>query len=302
MSIYHYYRRSGEILGHFLSVDQRDSRKQCSRTGRICTPNDQESQLRIRRYRPSRHRPRSSPSQGGVDKQTIPDNDQYRPNEDEQTAMSTITESTTQPDQQFQQGPDLSSSYIPALGSASLPAIATATTPSVYTSAGSAEGASSSNILSSAPGTLHQESPGYPGANEASLGPASTPHGETTALSRREAYLVRHYVEHLGRWLDCTDASRQFTLKIATLAKQSPILLHAVTSYAAKHMRDSDTADQEQQKSIGLLIPLLSSEAVADDEATLCAIVILRVFEQLNGESPTAVIMPRLSFLSTRAD
>lgn len=251
MSIYHYYRRSGEILGHFLFVDQRDSRTQCSRTGRICTPNDQGSQLRIRRYRASQHRPRSSPSQDGVHKQTIPDNDQYRPNEDEQPAMSTITGSTTQPDKHFQQGPDLSSSYNPVLGSASLPPIATATTPAAYTLAGSADGDSSSSLPSSAPGILHYESPGYPGAKAASSGPASTSHGETTALSRREAYLVRHYIEHLGRWLDCTDASRQFTLKIATLAKQSPILLHAVMSYAAKHMRDSDTADQEQQKSIG---------------------------------------------------
>lgn len=216
--------------------------------------------------------------------------------------MSTIAESTTQPDKHFQQGPDLSSSYIPALGSASLPPIATVTTASAYTLAAPVEGASSSRLPSSGPGNLHHESPGYPGAKGASLGPASTPHVEATALSRREACLVRHYIEHLGRWLDCTDASRQFTLKIANLAKQSPILLHAVLSYAAKHMRDSDTADQEQQKSIGLLIPLLSSGAVADDEAILCAIVILRVYEQLNGESPTAVIVPKLSFLSTRAD
>jgi hypothetical protein len=31
-----------------------------------------------------------------------------------------------------------------------------------------------------------------------------------TPLTHREAYLVHHFATHLGYWLDCTDASRQF--------------------------------------------------------------------------------------------
>ncbi|KAF2272055.1 uncharacterized protein EI97DRAFT_427020 [Westerdykella ornata] len=100
-------------------------------------------------------------------------------------------------------------------------------------------------------------------------------------LTHHEAYLVHHYAENLGRWLDCTDASRQFTLKIPALVKTSPILLHAVLSFAARHVGDTEAAEVAHQRCLELLILLLNSENVADDELLLCAIVILRVFEQL---------------------
>ncbi|KAH1268880.1 hypothetical protein KXX33_001320 [Aspergillus fumigatus] len=103
-----------------------------------------------------------------------------------------------------------------------------------------------------------------------------------TPLTHREAYLVHHFATHLGYWLDCTDASRQFTRKIPILVKQSPILLHAVLSYAARHVGDAELAEQAHERCVELLIPSLSSEKVADDDILLCAIVILRVFEQLN--------------------
>ncbi|KAJ5438121.1 uncharacterized protein N7458_009119 [Penicillium daleae] len=101
-------------------------------------------------------------------------------------------------------------------------------------------------------------------------------------LTYREAYLVHHFATHLGYWLDCTDASRQFTRKIPILVKQSPILLHAVLSYSARHVGDAEMAEQAHERCVELLIPSLSSETVANDDILLCAIVILRVFEQLN--------------------
>jgi hypothetical protein len=44
-------------------------------------------------------------------------------------------------------------------------------------------------------------------------------------------------------------------------------------------------AEQAYERCVELLIPFLSSETVADDDILLCTIVILRVFEQLNGKS-----------------
>lgn len=105
-----------------------------------------------------------------------------------------------------------------------------------------------------------------------------------TVLPCHEASLVNHYVKHLGRWLDCTDASRQFSLKVPRLVQTSPLLLHAVISFAAQHAGDTNTAQQAHERSVELLIPLLDSEDVAHNEILLCAIVILRVFEQLNGK------------------
>lgn len=104
-------------------------------------------------------------------------------------------------------------------------------------------------------------------------------------LTYKEAYLVHHFATHLGYWLDCTDASRQFNRKIPILVKQSPILLHAVLSYAARHVGDAEMAEQAHERCVELLIPSLNSETVAEDDILLCAIVILRVFEQLNGKS-----------------
>lgn len=107
-------------------------------------------------------------------------------------------------------------------------------------------------------------------------------------LTYKEAYLVHHFATHLGYWLDCTDASRQFTRKIPVLVKQSPILLHAVISYAARHVGDAEMAERAHERCVELLIPCLSSATVVDDDVLLCAIVILRVFEQLNGERENA--------------
>jgi hypothetical protein len=109
---------------------------------------------------------------------------------------------------------------------------------------------------------------------------------------RQEAFYLHHFSTHVAQWLDCTDASRQFTLNVTVLAKSSPILLYAIISYAARHLGDNNTADEFQEKCIVLLIPLLSTETIAHDETILCAIVILRVCEQLSGKSGCALTHP----------
>lgn len=103
------------------------------------------------------------------------------------------------------------------------------------------------------------------------------------ALTYQEALLVHHYTEHLGRWLDCTDATRQFTLGVPEKVKLCPILCYAVLSFAARHRRDAETADFAYQRCIALLIERLNEDAASHDETLLCAIVILRFYEQLNG-------------------
>ncbi|KAJ9150522.1 putative C6 transcription factor [Coniochaeta hoffmannii] len=114
-------------------------------------------------------------------------------------------------------------------------------------------------------------------------GPASPQNLIAKALTRHEASLVHYYSIHLGKWLDCTDASRQFTLKIPALATTSPVLLEAIMSFAARHKGDAEAASLAHERSIAMLIVLLDSEQVADDDVLLCAIVILRVFEQLTA-------------------
>ncbi|KAH7378844.1 hypothetical protein BKA66DRAFT_421085 [Pyrenochaeta sp. MPI-SDFR-AT-0127] len=106
-------------------------------------------------------------------------------------------------------------------------------------------------------------------------------------LTHNEALLVHHYTEHLGRWLDCTDATRQFTLGVPDKVKKCPVLCHAVLSFAARHRRNAATADAAYQRCIALLIERLNEDSASHDETLLCAIVILRFYEQLNVPSST---------------
>jgi hypothetical protein len=68
------------------------------------------------------------------------------------------------------------------------------------------------------------------------------------------------------------------------LVRHCPILLRAVLAFAAKHRQDTNTADQAYQGCIALLIERLNLNSAMHDESLLCAIVILRFYEQLNGE------------------
>ncbi|KAE8839010.1 hypothetical protein HRS9139_03393 [Pyrenophora teres f. teres] len=103
----------------------------------------------------------------------------------------------------------------------------------------------------------------------------------------KKALLVHHYTEHLGRWLDCTDATRQFTLGVPEKVKHCPVLCHAVLSFAARHCREDTTAEAAYERCIALLIERLNEDAASHDETLLCAIVILRFYEQLNVPSST---------------
>jgi hypothetical protein len=106
---------------------------------------------------------------------------------------------------------------------------------------------------------------------------------EPVPLTHEEALLVHHYTEHLSRWLDCTDATRQFTLGVPEKIKQCPVLCYAVVSFAARHCRKDATADAAYQRCIALLIEQLNEDAANHDETLLCTIVVLRFYEQLNS-------------------
>jgi hypothetical protein len=103
-------------------------------------------------------------------------------------------------------------------------------------------------------------------------------------LQYSDAIHLQHFTAELGRWLDCTDAARQFTTKIPRLAQEEEILLRAVVCFAARHMRQPEAAAQAHEQCVRLLIPRLTAADVASDDAVLCSIVILRVFEQLDGK------------------
>lgn len=107
---------------------------------------------------------------------------------------------------------------------------------------------------------------------------------EPIPLTHEEALLVHHYTEHIGRWLDCTDATDQFTLGVPEKITLCSVLRHAVIALAARHSRNDSVADAAYQRCISLLILRLNEEAASHDETLLCAIVILHFYEQLSGK------------------
>lgn len=112
------------------------------------------------------------------------------------------------------------------------------------------------------------------------------PHShEPVELTHDTALLVHHYAELLGRWLDCTDATRQFTLCVPEKVKSCPVLFYAVLSFSARHRGDEVIAQGYYQHCIARLIDRLNEVAASHDETLLCAIVILRFYEQLSGKS-----------------
>lgn len=115
---------------------------------------------------------------------------------------------------------------------------------------------------------------------------------EPIPLTHGEAVLVHHFTENLGRWLDCTDATHQFTLGVPEKVKHCLILGHAVLAFAARHLKKHDIAEAAYQRCISLLIVRLNEETASHDETLLCAIVILHFYEQLNRKFEYACFAP----------
>jgi hypothetical protein len=105
-----------------------------------------------------------------------------------------------------------------------------------------------------------------------------------SSLTRDEALLVHHFAVHLGRWLDCTNGMRILTLRVPEMARQSPILFHAVLCFAARHSREDSTAEAAYQRCVTLLIDRLNEDSASPDEKLLVAVILLHFADQLHGE------------------
>jgi hypothetical protein len=103
------------------------------------------------------------------------------------------------------------------------------------------------------------------------------------ALMRDEASLFHHYTLHLGRWLDCTSASRTLTLGVPEMARQCPALCNALLCFAARHRRQEKTADVAYQRCIALLLDRLNEDSASHDDMLLTAVILLHFADQLNG-------------------
>lgn len=129
------------------------------------------------------------------------------------------------------------------------------------------------------------------GAHELPLDPTSPASvvftGHRANLSRREAFLLRHYVNKIAPWIDACDLSLRFTLEVPKRALQTPIILYAILAVSSRHQafvadhRNQHEADFYQSRCVNLVIDALSSVETTYDDNLLVAVVLLRVYEEI---------------------
>jgi hypothetical protein len=89
------------------------------------------------------------------------------------------------------------------------------------------------------------------------------------SLTYDEALLFHHFITHLGRWLDCTNASRIFTLSVSEKARESRILYYAVLCFAARHRGEDRAAETAYERCVTLLIDRINKGSARYDEMML---------------------------------
>ncbi|KAF3032136.1 hypothetical protein E8E12_003617 [Didymella heteroderae] len=102
-------------------------------------------------------------------------------------------------------------------------------------------------------------------------------------LNQDEAQLFHHFIRHLGRWLDCTNSARMFTLAVSEEAGECPILVAAILCFSARHQRRKIQGEEAYERSIKLLIDRLNESPAHYDEMLLSAVLLLHFADQLSS-------------------
>ncbi|KAK5129257.1 hypothetical protein LTR08_003722 [Meristemomyces frigidus] len=113
---------------------------------------------------------------------------------------------------------------------------------------------------------------------------------------RKEAHLLRHYVEKLARNFDLTDPLKHFRTVVPQRAATCPTLLNAIFALSARHLSrvgeyDPMVSNMYHQECLKHLIPMLGDTTAILDENLLASTIILRHMEEievpLSGQSPS---------------
>ncbi|KAL2870703.1 uncharacterized protein BJX67DRAFT_390490 [Aspergillus lucknowensis] len=116
-----------------------------------------------------------------------------------------------------------------------------------------------------------------------SLSPNQSP---SPAMSSREAFLLRSFIQSLSPRLDVCDLHSHFSTEVPRRALQVPMVLKAVLALSARHaaiMSSSDDweASEYHSQCVELVLQALSKAEESYDDNLLITVVILRVYEEL---------------------
>ncbi|CAG7945314.1 unnamed protein product [Penicillium nalgiovense] len=107
-----------------------------------------------------------------------------------------------------------------------------------------------------------------------------------STLSLREASLIRYFIQKLAPWADVCDVHSHFSTEVPRRALENNMVLQAILALSARHdailANDSDwEASAYHGQCLQLLIAALDQAETSCDENMLIAVVILRIYEEL---------------------
>ncbi|KAJ5780086.1 hypothetical protein N7457_005246 [Penicillium paradoxum] len=113
---------------------------------------------------------------------------------------------------------------------------------------------------------------------------------DKSALSLREAFLVRHFIQKLAPWADICDVHSHFSTEVPKRALKNKMVLKAILALSARHdaivTNDNDwEASAYHGQCLELLIAALDQAETNYDENMLITVVILRIYEELENNT-----------------
>ncbi|KAJ5139463.1 transcriptional regulator family: Fungal Specific TF [Penicillium atrosanguineum] len=100
-----------------------------------------------------------------------------------------------------------------------------------------------------------------------------------------EAALLKHFVDRISSFFDCTDRQQHFAVHIPFRARYCDTLFNAIMAMSARHLSRTATfdpyiSDHYYQICLETLIPALNDHGAAMNDDLLAATVILRLLEE----------------------
>ncbi|KAJ5505186.1 hypothetical protein N7463_008060 [Penicillium fimorum] len=109
-------------------------------------------------------------------------------------------------------------------------------------------------------------------------------------LTRREASLMRYFIQKLAPWADVCDIHSHFSTEVPRRALENKMVLQAILALSARHdailANDSDwEASAYHGQCLQLLIAAIDQAETNCDENMLITVVILRIYEELENRT-----------------
>ncbi|KAK8183121.1 hypothetical protein IWZ00DRAFT_368909 [Phyllosticta capitalensis] len=108
-----------------------------------------------------------------------------------------------------------------------------------------------------------------------------------TIRTEDEARLFQYYVQFLGPHVDCCDENGHFGTEVPRRAMSYPVIANAILALTSRVLNGAHGTEDLQSASymsecLRILIPVLEDPLAALDENLLAAIVILRLYEEMD--------------------